>query len=230
MSLFASTLFIVALILPQLIQQFRKIIRYSRTTTATVTANTTQDRRSQQQQQRNASNASNTNANTTNVDSANSFNMNLVYLAIPDFIFNTLLVTVRCSIILDRNGGVDNWAWLNSVKGKGTNGNGYARFVMFSCNSISLYMKAVIVHEVYQLLKNSNQLIRQPLPTLLKIILSSYCCIYIFIPIKLDCFFYARCCGYSKCIIYIINNNPFMLSIFASKSVERNYCQELIHT
>jgi hypothetical protein len=169
LSLFVSILLIVALILPLIIKQFRKIIKSSgiTATAITTTPNNTRNRQRTQQQQRRTTTTTTTNRNSTNVDSANSFNMYLVYLAIPDAVFN-MLVTVRVSTILAHDGGVDNWAWLNSIEGKDTNENGYARSIMFSCNSINLYMNAVIVYEVYQLLNSSNQLLRQPPPTLQK--------------------------------------------------------------
>ena len=165
-SLLTSTLLIVALILPLIIQKCTAINRRSGTSELTTASNSTGvTRRLQQRQQRQQQQPTSATRNT-NDDRANAFNMYLVYLSIPDVIFNTL-VTVRCCMMLALEGGVDGWTWINWIDTYDEN-KVYGTFVVISCNASSLYINSVIVHEVYQLLKKSNQSRRQPPPTLKK--------------------------------------------------------------
>lgn len=96
----------------------------------------------------------------------NAFNMYLVYLSLPDLIFN-IIVVMRTAIMIHGEGGSEGWSWLNLVLDENVTIDHVSDGVLM-CTVASITMNSVIVYEIYTLLLNSSRLRRQPPPKLSK--------------------------------------------------------------
>lgn len=174
MGMLTSFLLILSITMPFFLQVLRKIIR---TTTAGSNSNNTSTN-STTRHPRTTRRNNNSTANTSG--GVNGFNMYLVWLSIPDFIFQILVVNRSLQIIVDQ-GGLDKWPFVSRtfLAINHTNNNTYVdtpsitrapitSTIILVCTFSTLLLECIISYEIYILLQHSQQLRRCQPPTLRK--------------------------------------------------------------
>jgi len=100
-----------------------------------------------------------------------SYNLYLVYLLLPDLVDNIFLVW-RCSSAF--TGQTFNVMWMVLAwNGISEYYVSYADAIIWTCGTANICMNAVIAFEVFKFLKNSFELVRDPVPTLRKVSLQA---------------------------------------------------------
>ena len=112
----------------------------------------------------------NNNNTTDTIGVVNGFNMYLVWLSIPDFIFQILVLNRSLQIIVN-HGGLDTWPFFirthvdtPSITAK----KSFTSTVILICTISTLLLKCIISFEIYILLQHSQQLRRCRPPPLRK--------------------------------------------------------------
>ncbi|MGK3740185.1 MAG: hypothetical protein ACI90V_007033 [Bacillariaceae sp.] len=99
-----------------------------------------------------------------------SYNLYLVFLVFPDVLFNAFIAW-RC--ISDLSGHAFNAEWALAAWIYGETQQPSIMFIFYGCTTANLGMNTLIAFEVFKLLKNSNQRIRQSPPTIKRVVLQA---------------------------------------------------------
>ena len=166
-AVFVCLLLILALLIP-LFLNLKKKMKQTRDEIANKSTRTRSTTRT------NSNTSVNRRQQNTSVPSYGSYDLYLVYLAIPDLILN-ITVLILCGCIVNQE--------VHNVN--------YIYAIVMGCSTANLYINCFVSYEILNLLRNSNNVTKSRPPSLMKVTIQSMV-VYVFSIIIFVAYYYTR--------------------------------------